>query len=47
MFKITENNFIQKNIVKYIDDNGNRLMITAPKDGESLRIKLRPSDKDI
>lgn len=47
MFRITENNFIQKNIVKYIDDNGNRLMITAPKDGESLRIKLRPSDKDI
>lgn len=42
MFKITENSFIKDKTVKYADDEGNTLRMSAFKDG--LRAKLRFSD---
>lgn len=44
MFKIEENQYIKNEMVKYIDEEGNKLMIIATKkfDVSEIRIKLRP-----
>lgn len=41
MFYITENDFINNDVIKYKDENNNTLRVTAPKDGKSLSVKLR------
>jgi hypothetical protein len=41
MFYITENDFINNDVIKYKDENNNTLRVTAPKDGNSLSVKLR------
>lgn len=47
MFNIVENNFCKNGIVKYKDENENRLMIIADKTGKELKIKFRPNNKNI
>lgn len=46
MFKIVKNNFTQSGIVRYENENGDKLNITSNKTGTELKIKFR-SVKDI
>lgn len=47
MFNLVENRYLKDGIVKYLDENNNRLMIISDKERKELRIKVRPVDKNV
>ena len=43
MFDIVENKYLASGLVKYENENGDKLMIIAEKDGGSFKAKIRPA----
>ena len=43
MFNLTENRYLERGLVKYENETGDRLMIIAEKDGSAFKAKVRPA----
>ena len=43
MFNLTENRYLERGLVKYENEVGDRLMIIAEKDGSAFKVKVRPA----